>query len=401
MHFISKKESIINNKILFTVLILLVYIVGRKIPLYGINMDAYQGTDLSVSNLLMQSIGGDNYRYSLFALGISPYMISSMSIQMWTALRKTSNGTRISMYKTNRQTIAGMIAIAIIQAVIHVEELSFLPNGDMLYLVKATAVVEMITGAVIILWLSERNKKYGIGGQTALILVNILDSFTSTLKGHNWNELIVPLLISVGALFVIVLMENTEKRIPVQRISIHNLYSDENYLAIKLNPIGIMPIMFSTAFFMIPQLLIQAISLIVSDNPYILWWEENLILSRPLGIAFYIGILYFLTILFSMVFVNPGDLTEQFLKSGDSLLNIHAGKDTKKYLTYTVIGMSIVSSTIMGICVGLPLILQLDGKMNGALVMVPSSVMMLTGIWCNLFQEVRAARSFDQYQAFL
>jgi preprotein translocase subunit SecY len=196
-------------------------------------------------------------------------------------------------------------------------------------------------------------------------------------------------------------MENAEMRIPLQRISIHNIYADKNYLAIKFNPIGVMPAMFSMAFFMVPQMVVTA--LLFSDplNKDYWWWFSNMSLNKPLGISIYIGAVYVLTLGFSRVFVNPKELTEQFLKSGDSVLGIHAGKDTRKYISRVINRLGFLSATVMSVCLGVPMLLQLQGYIDSAYVMLPSSIMMMTGIWCNLHREIQAVKDLEGYKPFI
>ena len=273
--------------------------------------------------------------------------------------------------------------------------------GTGLLLAQTVAGLEMVTGVMVILWLSERNKKYGIGGQTALIFVNILDGIRATLSGANADNIALPLVLSLVVMMVVLLMENTEFRIPLQRISIHNIYADKNYLAIKLNPIGVMPAMFSTAFFMVPQLLITVLNWVFPKNETILWWQHNMNMSKPLGMIVYIAILYGLTVGFSRVFVNPRELTEQFLKSGDSIENIRAGKDTKCYLSKIITRISLFSAAVMSVCLGIPLWLQYKGNIDNVLVTLPSSIMMMTGIWCNLYREMVAIKEMDDYKPFI
>ena len=124
-------------------------------------------------------------------------------------------------------------------------------------------------------------------------------------------------------------------------------------------------------------------------------------LSKPLGIAVYIFILYCLTIGFSRVFVNPREITEQFLKSGDSILNLHAGRDTRKYLSRVINRISFFSATVMSLCLGVPMILQLVWGGDSTLVTLPSSTMMLTGIWCNLYREIVAIKDLEAYKPFI
>lgn len=397
----GKNDSIIKYKLIYTILILLAYMIGKCLPLYMIDLSAYTNGSMDAEALLMQSISGDIYQCSLFALGISPYMISSVLVQLISTFRSSDSKARVSPKKTNRMSLTFTLVIAIIQAVVRVQDLQFRVEGDMLAMARIVAAFEMVAGVMIILWLSSRNKQFGIGGQSALIFINVVDGIIATLQGHKIQNLVLSLGVSFVVMVIMIIMENAEKRIPVQRISIHNIYADKNYLAIKLNPIGVMPAMFSTAFFMVPQLIITGLVWLFPEQPDILWWQENMTLSKPLGIAVYIFILYCLTIGFSRVFVNPREITEQFLKSGDSILNLHAGRDTRKYLSRVINRISFFSATVMSLCLGVPMILQLVWGGDSTLVTLPSSTMMLTGIWCNLYREIVAIKDLEAYKPFI
>lgn len=398
----KNKEHIILHKLLYTLVILAVYFLGKNLPLHGIDFSVYIEKSVSTEELLQQMIAGDIYQYSLFALGISPYMLSSILVQMISFLRSSEIRTRISPVKTNRQMLFLTVVFAIVLAFAQVQELSFaVSDPKQLLAVKLVAVIEMVTGAVMILWLSVRNRKYGIGGQSVLVMINVLDGMVTTFKSHEAAELLIPVLLSFMAMAVMVIMENSEKRIPVQRISIHNIYADKNYLAIKMNPVGVMPAMFSMAFFMLPQKIVSLLLLIFENREELLWLRNNLNLEKPLGIVVYLCILYLLTLFSSRVFLNPEELTEQFLKSGDSIRNVHAGKETRKYLSKTVTGLAFFSATMMGSCLGFPMLLQLMGTIEGTFAALPTSAMVLTGIVCNLGREFMAIKNLEAYQSFL
>ena len=397
----GRKDSILKYKLLYTALVLFIYLLGKNLPLYGIDLSAYANQTLDTATLLIQAISGDVYRRSVFALGISPYMMASILVQMVVAFRSADAKARISPKKKNYIMLELTLIFALFQAVLQVRNLSFAVTGQRLMLAQAVSVVEMIAGAMIILWLSEQNKKYGVGGQTALIFVNILEGIVAILTKGSMESLVIPLLISLIVIMIMVILENAEKRIPVQRISIHNIYADKNYLAIKLNPIGVMPVMFSTAFFMLPQLLVTGLAWLFPGQETIIWWQENLVLTKPLGVIVYIVILYALTIGFSRVFLNPTETTEQFLKSGDSLVGIHAGRDTKRYLSRNITRISLFSATALSLCLSVPMVMQLNGYMDNSLSALPTSIMMLTGIWSNLYREVLSIRDMDAYEPFI
>ena len=397
----GRKDSILKYKLLYTALVLFIYLLGKNLPLYGIDLSAYANQTLDTATLLIQAISGDVYRRSVFALGISPYMMASILVQMVVAFRSADAKARISPKKKNYIMLELTLIFALFQAVLQVRNLSFAVTGQRLMLAQAVSVVEMIAGAMIILWLSEQNKKYGVGGQTALIFVNILEGIVAILTKGSMESLVIPLLISLIVIMIMVILENAEKRIPVQRISIHNIYADKNYLAIKLNPIGVMPVMFSTAFFMLPQLLVTGLEWLFPGQETIIWWQENLVLTKPLGVIVYIVILYALTIGFSRVFLNPTETTEQFLKNGDSLVGIHAGRDTKRYLSRNITRISLFSATALSLCLSVPMVMQLNGYMDNSLSALPTSIMMLTGIWSNLYREVLSIRDMDAYEPFI
>ena len=397
----GRKDSILKYKLLYTALVLFIYLLGKNLPLYGIDLSAYANQTLDTATLLIQAISGDVYRRSVFALGISPYMMASILVQMVVAFRSADAKARISPKKKNYIMLELTLIFALFQAVLQVRNLSFAVTGQRLMLAQVVSVVEMIAGAMIILWLSEQNKKYGVGGQTALIFVNILEGIVAILTKGSMESLVIPLLISLIVIMLMVILENAEKRIPVQRISIHNIYADKNYLAIKLNPIGVMPVMFSTAFFMLPQLLVTGLAWLFPGQETIIWWQENLVLTKPLGVIVYIVILYALTIGFSRVFLNPTETTEQFLKSGDSLAGIHAGRDTKRYLSRNITRISLFSATALSLCLSVPMVMQLNGYMDNSLSALPTSIMMLTGIWSNLYREVLSIRDMDAYEPFI
>ena len=391
----EQKEKVMKYKLAYTGLILLVYILGKCVPLYGIDVSAYTYEAINAEEVLMQTISGDAYRHSIFALGIFPFMISGLLVQVIMGIRKLFSKSQVSPKTMNRMSSMMTFAIAILQALVQVTQLKFSVEGKLLQGAKTLAIVEMVTGVMVILWLSKRNEKYGVGGRMVLGLANTLERITTTVLHHSIENLAVPLLISMVVMIIALVMENAEKRIPVQRISIHNIYADKNYMAIKLNPVGVMPVMFSTAVFMLPQLLLSLLGNLFPYHEGILWWRMNMTLSKPLGIVIYILCEYLLTIGFSFLMLSPKDIMEQFLKRGDSIVNLHAGRDTRRYLQGTVWRISLLSATVMGVCIAVPLVLQLRGDIDSTLTMLPSSVMMLTSFWCTIYRELVSLYKYD------
>lgn len=382
-------------RLAYTGLILLVYILGKCIPLYGLERVAYSERAVSVEDVLMQTIGGDANKSSIFALGIFPFMISSLLVQIGFAFRRLFTKTPLSPKTMGRAMGAVTLLIAVMQAVAQTLQLKFALPEEELFYARIIAAAEMVTGVMIMLWLSERNGKYGVGGRMIVGLVNILERVTGTLLRHDLRSLAIPLILAMVMLLITLLMENGEMRIPVQRVSIHNVYADKNYMAIKLNPVGVMPMMFTTAVFMLPRLLVSLLVSLFPESAGIAWWQEHMNLRNPAGIAVYIACEYLLTIGFAFIMISPKDQTEQFLKSGDSIVNLHAGRDTKRYLRRVMWSISFISATIMGGCLLVPLIMQLKGNIDSTLTMLPTSIMMMTSFWCTIWRELVSIHKYD------
>lgn len=392
------KKTVMKYKLAYTGLIFLVYIFGRNVPLYGIDISAYTIRTVSAEEVLLQMISGDANRCSVFALGIFPFMISGLLVQIAMAVRSLFSRTKISPKTMGYASVMVTLVIAVLQAIAQVPKLKFAVPEQMFQMARLMAGLEMVTGVMFILWLSDRNGRYGVGGRMAFGLVNILERLTTILLNHDSQSLMMPLMISFVMMIIMIVMENAEMRIPVQRVSIHNVYADKNYMAIKLNPVGVMPVMFTSAVFLLPQLLAVLLVTLFPQYGWVIWWMENMTLTRPLGIFIYIICEYLLTIGLSMLMISPKNVMEQFMKSGDSIVNLHPGQDTKWYLRKVVWSISFFSATVMGGCIVIPLILQMEGIADGTLAMLPTTVMMMTGFWCNIFRELASIRKYDACQ---
>lgn len=390
------------QKLIFTLIIMSVYLIGRELPLYGVDLAAYDAFRDDSADLIMQTIGGDRYKTSVLALGISPFMFSMLFVQVIVAMKKADSKAHTSPKKITRATLILMLIWAIVQAYFTTESTVYIYQGGYeLIIAKLISGLQMVTGAFVILWLATRNGKYGVGGQTILIFVNILDGVVNTARMASGDELKIVGTISVIALLFTIIFENTEYRIPMQRISIHNIYSDKNYIPIKLNPIGMMPVMFSSAFFMLPVYVVTGLSNIFPEDVNLLWAKENMDTTHPLGIGVYIVVLYFITVAFSFVFISPKNLAENMQKSGDSITGLRAGRKTRKYIGKRVFFISIFSASFMSLFLGLPLVLQLNGYISAAVMSLPSIMIAMASINCNLYRELRAVKDFDAYIPFI
>lgn len=119
-----------------------------------------------------------------------------------------------------------------------------------------------------------KNQKYGVGGFAPIIIVNMTETLVGILVKSSLEALMIPLAISFVMVIIMIFMEMHEKRIPVQRVSVHNVHAEKNYMAIKYNPVGFMALMFGSAIFMIPQLIVAL--KFKDENPILLTSDNGL-----------------------------------------------------------------------------------------------------------------------------
>ena len=395
------KEHILLYKILYSLMVMLVYMIGRNIPLYGVDVEAYRDVDINAQSIIIQAVSGDMKNCSIFILGLWPYMLASMLIVLVVAIATLDKTRRISPKKVNIWTVTLMLIIGILQAYERVQNYIYKVDGTALIQAKTIAFLELIAGMLIVVYLGDRATKYGICGKTSVFLVNIVDGMMTMLVGQPFRKLWLIIVISIIEIAVMLVLENTEKRIAVQRVSIHNIHADKDYIAYKMNPVGVTPMMFASAAFILPQSLFGLLNKLFPESGTIEWIYHRMNLTSVLGVWVYIAIIVILTIAFSFIMLTPGKTAEDLLKSGDSILGVYAGRETKRYLQGCVLSFSLISSVVIGICVGVPLFLQFGGYINSKLAMFPCSIMMFTGIWISFGREAEVYRNMDRYEPFI
>lgn len=397
----KKKTYELGQRLLVTILILAIYMAGRSLLLYDVDPAAYQLEELNSQNIIISMISGDRYRYTVFALGIMPYITSNLIMWIFMAIRGHEFRSRVSPQKMERVTLILMLIIATVSTISRVEELVFKGSYLDIQTLKIIAAVELVLGAVVIHEMANLNKDHGIGGQSPIILVNIVDNLVSTIQKFSWQQLQKPMLLCLIMAIVILIMENVIIRIPVQRVSIHNVYADKSYIAFKLDPIGVMPVMFAVSFFMIPQLVVRFLLLIYEDDQTLQFILEKLDLTNIVGASIYLGIIFVLNILFSFIMLAPGEMAEQLQKIGDSIVGVYAGKKTKRYLRIKILLLAFFSGCILCLLMGISLGLALRGEISSDLALFPATAMILTGLLCPLYREAKAYRKFDSYSFFI
>ena len=369
--------------------------------LYNVDEAAHQLEEFNSHNIMLSMVSGDRYRYTVFALGVMPYIMSSLIILVFMFIRGAEYRSRFSPRKMERYTLITMLVIAVVSAVSRANELIFKESRLGVPILKVIAVIEMVAGAALIYKMVDLNREHGIGMQTPIILINIVDNFISTIRKSTWEQLQKPMVLCLVMAAVILIMENVIIRIPVQRVSIHNIYADKSYIAFKLDPIGVMPVMFAASFFMILHYIVCFILIVLKSHGTLQLVYDNWSLTNPVGAAIYLMIIFMLNMAFSFIMLSPGQMSEQLQKTGDSIVNVYAGKKTKWYLRRKLLLLALTSGCVLCLMMGVSLGMSLTGGIVPDLALFPTTGMILVGLLYPLYREVKAYWRFDSYSFFI
>ena len=312
-------------------------------------------------------------------------------------MRSKEARARTSPKAMNYWITALTFIVTLIQSVFYALNLEYVDRNVMSVLL---VIFELMAGASIAQYLLMKNKKYGVGGFAPIIMVNMTETLVGTLMKSSIDALRIPLGISFVMVVIMIFMEMHEKKIPLQRVSVHNVHADKNYLAIKYNPVGFMALMFGSAIFMIPQLIVALVHH-YHKSEIVNFLYKNLNMSTVFGMRVYVVMLFLFTVLLSLLFVNPKDLSDDLLQGGDCIENIPAGKPTRRYIRKWVLFFSCLSGLIMCGCLSLCMYLQYKGIVDASVAMLPTTFMLLSGFICSIYLEIRAYRDFDSYKPFI
>ncbi|WP_022768325.1 accessory Sec system protein translocase subunit SecY2 [Butyrivibrio sp. NC2007] len=408
----NNNYNVLPGRFFYTLCIVCIYILGRKVPIPWI-MTSDVPTD-SLFAYTESILGTDVSRGTIFSLGISPWVTSMILMQILSSFFRGKDRI-ISKAFLRRITLIVTIFMALIQAGSLMDKFTFrediFPN---IWMAEIATVITLVGGTFAVIALGESITQSGIAGTSALIFVNILTTFRNNLISYlyepQWTDVtrqtillfgVAPAAYLIFIVFATTLFERAELRIPVYRVLINNDLADENYIAIKLNPAGTMPVMFAMTFFMIPHYIAELLLKIWPDHAFLTAVSVKLSLENYIGILFYLLMAIILNFGFSFIMINPSELTKQFLEGGDCIAGMRPGKETHKFINRNIRFCAFLSCIMQCLMVGIPLFIKAANSSSSKMFQMPVTMIILTGISLNVFEEIRVYRNFRDYKTFL
>ncbi len=371
----------LRKRVLFTFFLLAVYRFGAFIPVPGVDPNAIEeftkqasGTILGFLNLFS---GGALGRMTIFALGIMPYISSSIILQLltvvWPYLEKLSKEGELGRKKITQYTRYGTVVLSIIQSlgISFFLEQTNAPGGAPLvpsrgWGFRLLTVLTLTTGTAFVMWLGEQITERGVGNGISLIIfagivVGLPRAIFSTIEDLRTGSMsiftaVLFMVFAVAVVGAIVLMERAQRRIPVQyakRVVGRKVYGGQStYLPLRLNTGGVIPVIFAASILSFPQTIGQMI-----DSPIVKAITRTLAWGEPLyNLVYVISIIFFCYFYTSIIF-NPQDTAENMRKYGGFIPGIRPGQRTADFIDTILTRITLVGAIYLALVAILPEVL--------------------------------------------
>lgn len=409
-----KLQNSLNQKLIRTLIILIIARLGIFIPIPGIDHDTFYSSigQNTIINFLNIFSGGGLSTIGIFALGIVPYINASIIIQLFIKIipelenlqkEEGEAGRRkinqITRYLTLLWAIAQSIAIAL-----WIRPYVF--NWNINFIVDCT--ITLSTGSIIMMWLSELITEYGIGnGASLLIFQNIVSSIPKNIQNYslttlNTKQIIISFLLFSLFLFMllitIIIQEGTKKIHIISSKKFQKLknINNKSYIPLKMNQGGVMPIVFASAAMTIPTYMIQII-----NNKYINNLLELFAINGPLYSLLYGFLIIIFSYFYTSLVLSTDDIAENLKKMGASIPGIRPGDQTSKYLKNTLDKLTLLGSIFLFFVAMIPSIITHITKITIFQGLGATSLLILVGVAIDTAKQIQTYIISEKYNQMI
>ena len=411
----------LRKKILFTVLILVLYRLGAVLPVPFLSADLLTQmvntyTDGSIFQYF-NILSGDAFsKATLFALSVSPYITAQIVIQLLTIaipalerIAKEDDGRK----KLAQFTRIGTIILGLITAFGYTRYIESALIVDSMF-IRIVVMFCYVAGTALVMWLAEKIDEFGIGNGISMILFcNIIASLpasvSSLLAAQNaiWAKILVAIIaaiLSIAILVFVIYMTNAERRLPVQyakKVVGRKMFGGQSTtLPLKLNMSGVMPIIFANSIVAIPS----TMSVMFPPKAGSFW--EGFVNFFSYTSPVYAILFFILIIAFNYFYVgisfNPVEVANNLKKNGGFILGMRPGKPTSDYITRVLNKLTFIGALFLAVIAVLPLIINMiAGNKLGGIAFGGSSLLIIVGVALETYRELEAQMTMRHYKGFL
>ena len=428
--FFTKNKKLICM-LLFTAFALLVWRLGVKIkvPLFDVKANAANSNNLF--GFLDIFTGGALSQFSILALGISPYITSSIVIQLlqmdiipqfkeWAeegeaGKAKLSQWTRyVALFLAFVQSLALIIGIKNSYANLYFEELLGIELNAFSYVYMALV---MTAGTAFVMWLADQITLHGVGNGGSMMIVAGIVAGLPAMFVSLYNEFIVGTtenpatgwsiakFFIIIALFLIIIvaiiwMEGLQRKIPIQYANRPAAAAirgkQDSNVPLKLNSASVIPVIFASTLLSVPLTIVNFTSVDTT------WWEMIFSYEKPIGFALYIILIFLFSFFYSFLQISPEKMAENLKKQNAYIPGVKPGEDTAAYISKVLFKVTLLGATYLAIVASLPMIITLIFNIQSAGVSVGGTgIMIVVGVAIETAKQIKTEVQSQEYHGFM
>ena len=414
----------LRKKILYTLMIIVLFRLGAAVPVPFLDSSALQSMITSGSLLGYLDIlsGGSFANATIFALSITPYITSSIVIQLLTvaipALERMAKEGEDGRKKIQKITRYTTVALALLQAWAYYRLLR--ASGAVTYtsgfagvFAHIVIIATFVAGASLNVWLGDRIDQKGIGNGISMILFAGIVSRGPTAVATLWMYLrmgsqyplyylYVPLIVVVFIILiaVIVVMTNAERRIPVQyakRVVGRKMYGGQSsFIPVKVNMSGVMPIIFASSLLAIPGTIGAFVR---TDNPVALAFFNAFNYNTMLYAVLYFVLILAFNYFYVAIQYNPIEMSNNLRNNSGTIPGIRPGRPTSDFITRIISKITLIGGIILALVATLPIGIGKIANMNISL--GGTSIIIVVGVALDTFRQLESQMMMRHYKGFL
>ncbi len=406
----------LRKRVIFTVLMIAVFRFGAHISVPGIDASKLAGIfgQANLLSFLDLFTGGALVKFSIFAMGIVPYINASIVMQLLSAvipqleeLKKEGDSGRKQIAQYTKYLT---IVFATIQSIGMAFWLKGVTQDEVSFtLFLVSTVVSLTAGTAFLMWISELVTERGIGnGASLIIFIGIVARIPSYIGqtatilkgGASATGLIVLLTVFLIMIVAIVLVQEAQRRVQVQyakRVVGRKVYGGQStYIPIKLNQGGVIPIIFASSFLLFPATIAQFI-----PNDIFRGLVNALSPSGSLYMVLYFALIFFFTYFYTAITFNPTELADNIKKYGGFVTGIRPGKPTAEYLEYIVTRLTLVGALFLSTVAVIPTIVEGLTHITTFQGLGATALLIVVGVALDLVRQIEAHLITRQYERLL
>ncbi|WP_375429887.1 preprotein translocase subunit SecY [uncultured Friedmanniella sp.] len=421
----------LRKKIFFTLAILALFRLGSIIPTPNVNVgqvnfclkQAQSGQQQGLYSLINLFSGGALLQLAIFALGIMPYITSSIILQLLTvviprleALKKEGQAgqTKITQY-TRYLTLVLAVLNSTAFVTVAVNDRLFSGCTGLVYdksiFPVITMILTMTAGTSVIMWLGELITERGVGnGMSVMIFTQVAATFPSALWGlkvarpgsQGWVIFLLVVALGLVVMAGVIFVEQSQRRVPVQyakrMVGSRMLGGSTTYIPIKVNQAGVIPVIFASSLLYLPALYAQ----FRPDSKVSSWISANFVRGdHPLYMVTFFLLIVFFAYFYVAITFNPNEVADNMKKYGGFIPGIRAGKPTEDYLAFVLSRLTFPGSLYLGLIALLPSVAFIFLDANQNFPFGGTSILIIVGVGLDTVKQIESQLQQRNYEGFL